>query len=223
MLYAQSNSKLCVVVAVSVSMVAGCARHEPAMTSHRYGSLKDDIVTSAVVKPRSTPRLYRKPVAKARIEAPALAASAEPAVPPATAADTPEVEPKGPQVLPKAPATGATAIVTQPPAGAEPPLPAVDDPDAVKALLAEGKALFDEGKVVQARRRFVAAINGPIPEALLALARTYDTYYLSRLPAVDAAPDMQRALVLYERALERGAADAAADLDRTRTVLRIPR
>jgi hypothetical protein len=34
---------------------------------------------------------------------------------------------------------------------------------------------------------------------------------------------MQRALVLYERALERGAADAAADLDRTRTVLRIPR
>jgi hypothetical protein len=90
-------------------------------------------------------------------------------------------------------------------------------------MLAEGLALFEQGKVVQARRRFVAAMNGPVPEVMLALARSYDTYYLSRLPTSDAAPDMQRALILYERALERGAGEAAPDLARTRGILKIPR
>ena len=90
-------------------------------------------------------------------------------------------------------------------------------------MLSEGQAFFDSGKVLQARRRFIAAMNGPNPEVLLALGRSYDTYYLSRLPASDAAPDMQRALVLYERALERGANTATADLERTRAILKIPR
>ncbi len=62
-----------------------------------------------------------------------------------------------------------------------------------------------------------------MPEVLLALARSYDTYYLSRLPTADAAPDMQRALVLYERAVERGAIEANADLERTRNILKVPR
>ena len=35
--------------------------------------------------------------------------------------------------------------------------------------------------------------------------------------------DMQRALVLYERALARGAKDAEPDLERTRNVLKVPR
>jgi len=105
----------------------------------------------------------------------------------------------------------------------EPPLPPVDDPSAVAKMLSEGLALFEQGKVVQARRRLVAAMNGPVPEVLLALARSYDTYYLSRLPTADGAPDMQRALVLYERALERGAKEAAPDLERTRGILKIPR
>ena len=38
-----------------------------------------------------------------------------------------------------------------------------------------------------------------------------------------AVPDMQRALVLYERAMERGADNASADLERTRGILKIPR
>jgi len=102
-------------------------------------------------------------------------------------------------------------------------LPPVEEPAAVSQMLSEGLILFEEGKVVQARRRFVAAMNGPVPEVLLALARSYDTYYLSRLPTADGAPDMQRALQLYERALERGASEAAPDLDRTRGILKIPR
>lgn len=90
-------------------------------------------------------------------------------------------------------------------------------------MLADGKALFEAGKVVEARRRFLAAMNGPLPDVLLALAKSYDTYYLSRLPAADAAPDMQRALVLYGRAVERGAVEANADLERTRSILNLPR
>lgn len=92
----------------------------------------------------------------------------------------------------------------------------------MQRLLTEGRALFEEGRVVEARRRFIAAMNGPLPDVLLALARTYDTYYLSRLPRSDAAPDMQRALVLYERAVERGAVEANEDLKRTREVFRLP-
>jgi hypothetical protein len=99
----------------------------------------------------------------------------------------------------------------------------VDDEATAAKMLSEGQALFDAGKVAQARRLFVAAMNGPIPDVMLALARSYDTYYLSRLPASDSAPDMQRALVLYERAMERGAVNAATDLDRTRAILKIPR
>ncbi|MDX2157051.1 MAG: hypothetical protein SFW09_11140 [Hyphomicrobiaceae bacterium] len=90
-------------------------------------------------------------------------------------------------------------------------------------LLAEGQALFETGKVVEARRRFVAAMNGPLPEVLLALGRSYDTYYLSRLPAADGAPDLRRALVLYERAADRGAVEANADAERVRGYLKIPR
>ena len=101
--------------------------------------------------------------------------------------------------------------------------PAVVDPRAVAQLLADGQGLFEAGKVKEARRRFIAAMNGPVPEVLLALARSYDTYYLSRLPSADAPPDMQRALVLYERAAERGAVEANADLERTRGVMKIPR
>jgi len=139
--------------------------------------------------------------------------------PPVVAAAAPADSPKPPSPQPKAatspPAATATVI--------ESPLAPVEDPVAVARTLAEGQALFEAGKVLQARRRFIAAMNGPVPEVLLALARSYDTYYLSRLPATDAAPDMQRALVLYERALERGAATAAADLERTRGILKIPR
>ncbi len=97
------------------------------------------------------------------------------------------------------------------------------DAAGVERLLLEGQRLFDQGRVLDARRRFIAAMNGPVPEVLLALARSYDTYYLSRLPIADAAPDMQRALVLYERAVERGAIEANADLERTRNILKVPR
>ena len=85
--------------------------------------------------------------------------------------------------------------------------------------LEEGRKLFKAGSVVDARRRFIAAMNGPIPEALLALARSFDTFYLSQLPSSDGAPDMKRAQTLYERAIERGASEAQGDLERLQAIV----
>lgn len=79
--------------------------------------------------------------------------------------------------------------------------------------------MFQAGNVIEARKRFIAAMNGPIPDSLLALARSFDTFYLSKLPKSDGAPDMARALTLYERAAERGAPEAAADLERIKGTL----
>ncbi len=86
-------------------------------------------------------------------------------------------------------------------------------------LIAEGKKLFQEGKVIEARRRFVAALHALSPEATVELARTFDTFYLSKLATSDGAPDMQRALRLYQTAMERGARDADFDMGRVKAAL----
>lgn len=82
--------------------------------------------------------------------------------------------------------------------------------------------MFAAGKVLDARKRFIAALNGLSPDATLAFARTFDTHYLSKLQSSDGAPDMQRALQLYTSAVERGSTEARPDLDRTRATLGLP-
>lgn len=214
-------------VAMSALFLGACVRYDGYYGAHRYGSLKDDPVVTGSTKRVAKVRVKRRaPMHRASATAVQRTsiASAEPApylkAPPPTIKKTSEPDAAPAEAKQKETIPAATP---KPANGPEPPLPPVDDPAAVATMLSEGLALFDEGKVVQARRRFVAAMNGPVPDVLLALARSYDTYYLSRLSTADGAPDMQRALVLYERALERGAKDAAADLERTRGVLKIPR
>jgi hypothetical protein len=229
------HAKLAAMLATVCAMSLGaCARHDHYPSAHRYGSLKDDPLVTGSVAPRKA-KAPRKRIVKAaaprRFETapPVRKVAAAPLIEKverAPMAPAPETRrPSTPKAVVTKPATTpdttASAAPTTP--TTEPPLPPVDEPAAVAEMLKDGLALFEEGKVVQARRRFVAAMNGPVPEVLLALARSYDTYYLSRLPTSDAAPDMQRALVLYERALERGAAEAAPDLERTRGILKIPR
>ena len=146
--------------------------------------------------------------------------------PPRTAKPQDAPPTPGPVVGPGAPervAPAAPAAANQPaeapasPAGVD---PAAEAPVSVHArLLAQGRQLFAAGKVLDARKRFISAINGLSPEATLALGRTFDTHYLSQLKSSDGAPDMQRALQLYQSAVERGSADAKADLDRTRATL----
>lgn len=214
-------------VAVSALCLGACVRYDAYYGAHRYGSLKDPPIVTGSTKRVAKARVKRRPpIQRASVtsEPKMSVASAEPApylkAPPPAATRPPEPKTEPAETRPK---VSIPAAAPKPPTAPEPPLPPVDDPAAVQEMLAEGLTLFEQGQVVQARRRFVAAMNGPVPEVLLALARSYDTYYLSRLPTADGAPDMQRALVLYERALERGAKEAAPDLERTRGVLKIPR
>ena len=133
----------------------------------------------------------------------------------AAAVETPITAPRSAPDPAPAPAPDAAAASGQPadqPAGPE-------AGSANARLLEQGRNLFVAGKVLEARKRFIAALNGLSPNATLALARTFDTYYLSRLPATDGAPDMQRAVQLYQSAVERGSVDARIDLERTRATL----
>lgn len=232
-----------ILVSVMGLGVGGCIRHtHDAHPGLRTGSIKDDY-RPVVSKPRkpvvraaqstSPPLVMRASTATApqALPLPPLAELPKPTSIPAAPAESgkpslPTLS-KAPAPAPTIPsasaATPSSVSMINGSAAAEPPLPPTDDPAIVAELLAEGQALFDAGQVVQARRRFIAAMNGPVPEVLLALARSYDTYYLGRLPSSDAAPDMQRSLVLYERALARGAPTAEPDLERTRNILKVPR
>ena len=182
--------------------LGGCMhRDHDSMASRSYGSLKDHSQVSAPAKKApSSPRVH--------------ASNDGPRVLPPLKQQPAAVA--APAVSAPAPAAPTAVVPATPPS-------TVLDAATVERLLIEGQRLFESGKVLEARRKFIAAMNGPVPEVLLALARTYDTYYLSRLPAADAAPAMHRALVLYERAVDRGAIEANADLERTRGILKVPR
>lgn len=224
-------------MAAMVFGLAGCMHRDHEVASQRtYGSLKDHVAVESPAKviaaPPATPRpqmsgdgprvlpplRQSSPPQPAAVRAPEAKATATPTAAAETQAPR-QLQPSGAAPVP-APSVVVPSAPSAPPTA---PIPPVVDAVTVERLLVEGQRLFEAGKVLEARRRFIAAMNGPVPEVLLALARTYDTYYLSRLPAADAAPDMQRALVLYERAVERGAIEANADLERTRGILKVPR
>jgi hypothetical protein len=234
--FRQGVWRVACVLAVGAIGLAACARDVPeGAMAHRYGSLKDDPADYA--KPARFKPARSRATSEARSETPPkvlpplrqAAIINRPRVTtdkPAPAAATKAMSPATPSAPTPPPAPAPQAEKKPLPASQarpERPAPQVVDPKDIERMLVEGKALFDGGQVVDARRRFVAAMNGPLPDVLLALARSYDTYYLSRLPKADAAPDMQRALVLYERAAARGAIEAMADLERTRSILKIPR
>jgi len=196
---------LALVLVAACALGVGACRH----TEERaYGSIKD--------APVASPAKARTKVAKAKRRADAETVRVMPAVmAPAPVAMT-SVQPTSAAIaVPAAPSNDA-ARADQPAAG-------VKDEATANRLLGEGQSLFEAGQVQEARRIFMTATAGPVPGVMLALGRSYDTYYLSRLPKSDAAPDMQRALVLYERAVDVGATDAMADLERTRGILKIPR
>lgn len=184
-----------IVAVASMTLVAGCARREVVAPAHHYGSIKDDYATE---RPAPAPRHRPRAEASPRPQAVATAVP-PPAPPPAVSQPT------------------AAPAVTPPPAVPARP-PEAGDSLATERQLEEGRKLFALGKVIDARKRFIAAMNGPIPEALLALARSFDTFYLSQLPSSDGAPDMSRALTLYERAQERGSTEAAADIERVKAI-----
>ncbi|MGE0697746.1 MAG: hypothetical protein AB7O57_01490 [Hyphomicrobiaceae bacterium] len=230
MRYDRCGGPAAVLLAVCALGLGAC-RHVDEAASESYGSLKDHVAAPGHAKVAPKPAKAKA----AAVEAPAKMAAAPkapaavvPAAAPAVASAT--VTPSA-VVKPAAPPAAAVAPAATPPPAAQaatavvatPPAPKAEDPVLVKTALSEGRALFDAGKVMQARRRFIEAMSTSNPEIVHALGRTYDTYYLTRLPTADGAPDMQRALVLYERAVERGASGASPDAERTRGFLKMPR
>lgn len=197
---------LALVLVAACALGVGACRH----TDERaYGSIKD--------APVASPAKARTKVAKAKPRADAETVRVMPAVmAPAPVAMTSVQQTSAAIAVPAAAPSNDAARADQPAAG-------VKDEATANRLLGEGQSLFEAGQVQEARRVFMTAMAGPVPGVMLALGRSYDTYYLSRLPKSDAAPDMQRALVLYERAVDVGATDAMADLERTRGILKIPR
>ena len=146
-----------------------------------------------------------------------VAASPRPSSPTGTASAPPAAK-----EAPQGPAAGAPPATPAAPPRASAPdksKAAPDDPTVAGRFLTAGQLLFRAGKVVEARRRFSDALQGLPAEATWALAQSFDTHYLSQLGSSDAAPDMQRALQLYERAVARGATDAKADLERVRAMM----
>ncbi len=213
----QCVGRLSCVIAVLAVGVGACARHETDAGAPpvAMGSLKDTVpVRAAAPPPRKVAAEDRPQVLPPMRERPTVAkVMLRPTAPPPIVLAPPE---------PAATATPTRPRPEPPPARApDRPTPVIDAAAAAR-LLDEGKALLEAGKVAEARARFLAAAEGPLPEVLLALARSYDTYYLSRLPASDAPPDLRHALVLYERAAERGALEAAVDAARVRRDLRLP-
>lgn len=216
-----------IVVATAAALLGGCALRGEVASGH--GSLKDGPVASAGSRPtRVAGVAYARPVMKkavvrrAVVKPAAVAEKAEPA-PKAAAVSAPAPET---QVVGKGSAATASVPQPEPRAAAAPTENPADrasrtrsDSDARTVslqLLAEGQRLFAIGKVMEARRRYFAAMDGPVPDVLLALARSFDTHYLSRLQNPDGAPDMTRAMALYERAAERGSPEANADITRIR-------
>ncbi len=209
---------------LAAAALAACARDEVVYR----GSIKDQPPSASETRsPRSAAAVRlnrsagRAPVAPA-VDEEALALAASPqrsqelvgSIATASAAAS-----QSPTPPTKATPPGAT------PAGDSAKTAEKADRAAVPAnalLIEQGRNLFVAGKVLEARKRFIAALNGLSPDATLALARTFDTHYLSRLATSDGAPDMQRAVQLYESAVERGSVDARIDLERTRATLGLP-
>lgn len=231
MIYFGKTTVFAMVAAVLMGAVlAACARDEVVYR----GSIKDEPpsasaapstrIVTATRQQRAAVRPPVAPVPVADEEAQALAAAPQRSL----AAAAPVVTGSSSARPAPVPVTTADQAGSQPasePAGKGAKTAAKSDPApmAVNALLLDqGRNFFVAGKVLEARKRFITALNGLSPDATLALARTFDTYYLSRLAASDGAPDMQRAVQLYQSAVERGSVDARIDLERTRATLGLP-
>jgi len=143
--------------------------------------------------------------------------------PPATASPTapPAASPRKPdeqQAPPSRMTMGAIGL----PRSTDPAKPETDARAISYHLLEEGRRLFMIGRVIDARARLYAGIDSSMPEVILTLARSFDPFYLKQLDTSDGTPNIERAISLYERAIEQGAAGAKQDLERIKGEQRGP-
>ena len=187
-------------IAVVLVATGGCARDG---AFEQRGSIKDTPATMPAPYTRTA-----KPMAKPG--APQLVQQPSP-----QPVERREAAPAQPATL-SSQTTSAPQLASPPSQGRPAPLAQAvrRTPVSGAQLLEEGRMLFRTGEVLAARERYVAALNAPLPDVLLELARTYDSNYLDRLPKTDADADAGRARALYEQASTLGSKAAELDLAR---------
>ncbi len=91
--------------------------------------------------------------------------------------------------------------------------PASSEPNASwTSAVAEGKKRILDGDIMGGREALEPAVQAEEPEAIMALAETYDPNMLAAWGVRDVASDVARAKELYERALRAGIKPAEARL-----------
>jgi hypothetical protein len=97
---------------------------------------------------------------------------------------------------------------------ARPPMPAPE----VEALIREGNKRMREGDILGARQSYQEALAFGDTAAALVMGRSYDPIYFTKIEEPNAAPDADKALEWYQRAMVAGAMQTArvriADLKR---------
>lgn len=89
---------------------------------------------------------------------------------------------------------------------------------ADELVVKEADALMQQGKVLAARKRLVAAMNGSNAPVIFAFARTYDPDEIGALSSADAPADTRRAKALYDHARLLGSKEAVAALKRLQSL-----
>ncbi len=82
-----------------------------------------------------------------------------------------------------------------------------------RELIRRGNVLMRKGDIVGARRLFKEATISGLARAYLAYGRSFDPNYLDRIPGANAAPDPERALELYRKAIEGGLGSAKVKIE----------
>ncbi len=110
----------------------------------------------------------------------------------------------------------ATAEATAGDGTAKPIMPAVApiDPGEAAILMQKGRDSLDAGDISGARVAFRRLADAGVPDAALALAKTYDPEYLAAHNFLGMHGDRATARALYQRAKELGSAEAGQILAR---------
>ncbi len=141
-------------------------------------------------------------------------------LPPAAEKSTPAIAAPAAPIASAPPA--ATIAAATPPAKAAPTTMADSAQAPAVRKIADGRKLFDAGKVAEARQAYSALLTAAPGEANHALAQSFDPHYVNALKNSNAPADVGRALLLYTTAVQSGAKDAAPDLARIRQSLGLP-
>lgn len=98
------------------------------------------------------------------------------------------------------------------PVALPPPAPPAIAPEEVRKMLARAASLIRDGQIGSARALLELAARSRDPQAVFALAETYNPKMLARWRAIGIVGNEVRALSLYQQAAEGGMLEASARL-----------